>query len=279
MDAHFRAFSFVDQITSFLPGKEVRGRYAIPSGQNHFPLSLVGEAVGQLAAWAAMAELNFELRPVAGLAGKIELHQTPQPARELELAVELESVDSDRVAYGGTAHMDGMLLTQLQDCVGPMVPLADFDDPQAVRDRFALLCRGGAHPGGFGGLPALTLELTGGLAGQRVLANLHVPSTASLFADHFPRCPVFPGSLLMHMNLQLGAALAEQMAPPAKARWALSAIRDMKLRSFIPPGAALRLEAKVNQSSGDGASLSLETRHKNEIIATALLALRTERTE
>jgi hypothetical protein len=34
-----------------------------------------------------------------------------------------------------------------------MVPVAEFDDPQALRDRFALLGTLGAAPGGFGGPP------------------------------------------------------------------------------------------------------------------------------
>jgi 3-hydroxymyristoyl/3-hydroxydecanoyl-(acyl carrier protein) dehydratase len=224
-----------------------------------------------------MAQLNFELRPVAGLAGNIELFQTPEPARTLELAVELESVESDSIAYSGTAHMDGKLLIRLQDCVGPMMPLADFDDPQAVRDRFALLRGSGARPGGFTGLPQLALQAGPGQPGQRRSATFAVPSAALLFSDHFPRRPVFPASLLMHLNLQLGAALAKEMAPPAEERWVVSAIRDMKLRSFTPPGASLRLEARLN--SGDGASVSLETRNNNEIIATALLVLKTQRIE
>jgi len=57
MDPHFRAFSFVDRITSVNGGNKIRGCYTIPSGLKDFPSSLAGEAVGQLAAWAAMAYL------------------------------------------------------------------------------------------------------------------------------------------------------------------------------------------------------------------------------
>ena len=72
MDPHFRAFSFVDRITSVQNATDVRGRYAIPSDVEEFPGALVGEAVGQLAAWAAMSALKFTHRPIAGLAGCIE---------------------------------------------------------------------------------------------------------------------------------------------------------------------------------------------------------------
>ena len=122
MDAHFRAFSFVDRIASVHDGRQIRGRYVIPSQRGDFPLSLAGEAVGQLAAWAAMAAVNFAQRPVAGLAGSIELLGEPRAGQVLELAANLEHVDAESVEYTGTAHVDDTLVIRLTDCVGPMVP-------------------------------------------------------------------------------------------------------------------------------------------------------------
>jgi len=63
MNEHFRAFSFVDQITLVHEGSRVQGRYFIPSGLKDFPSALAAEAVGQLAAWAAMEATDFERRP------------------------------------------------------------------------------------------------------------------------------------------------------------------------------------------------------------------------
>jgi 3-hydroxymyristoyl/3-hydroxydecanoyl-(acyl carrier protein) dehydratase len=274
MDAHFRAFSFVDRITSVREGKQIRGCYTIPAGLHDFPLALVGEAVGQLAAWAAMAAVNFGQRPVAGLAGSIELLHALHPGQVLELAAAVEHVDAESVEYRGTAHVDGTPVMRLHDCVGPMMPLADFDDPQKLRARFEELCRIGTVAGAFPGLPQMTFARTGGSAGQCVSATFQVPSEAPLFADHFPRRPIFPGSLLMHLNLQLGAVLASEIPPPGKSRWVPGIIHDMKLRSFIPPGTTLRLEAKLKQHSPDRASLALETRAADQVIATASLALK-----
>ena len=155
-----------------------------------------------------------------------------------------------------------------------LMPLADFDDPQNLRTRFDLLCRTGAVAGAFPGLPQMTFARTGGSAGECVSAAFQVPFEAPFFADHFPRRPVFPGSLLMHLKLQLGAELATEIPPPAKGRWVPGIIRDMKLRTFIPPGATLRLEAKLKHHSPDQASLALETRAADELVATASLALK-----
>jgi 3-hydroxymyristoyl/3-hydroxydecanoyl-(acyl carrier protein) dehydratase len=276
MNAHSRAFLFVDRITSIHDGKQIRGRYVIPSQQGDFPLSLVGEAVGQLAAWAAMAAVDFAQRPVAGLARSIELLGEPRAGQVLELAAHLEHVDTESVEYSGTAHVDDNLLIRLVDCVGPMLQLSEFDDPQKVKLRFEELSRIGAVVGGFPGLPELKLERTGGEAGDCVWARFQVPTEAAFFADHFPRRPVFPGSLLMHMKLQLAAVLVTEIPPPAKGRWMPGIIRDMKLRTFIPPGTTLRIEAKLKEQSPDWVRLDLKTRAAGEVIATAGLTLKVE---
>jgi len=279
MDPHFRAFSFVDRITSANGGNKIRGCYTIPSGQKDFPSSLAGEAVGQLAAWAAMAAGNFENRPVAGLAGSIEMLQTPSAGQVLELAADLEHVDAESVQYRGAAHLNGKVVIRLEDCVGPMVPVADFDDPNSLRNRYKLLCGNGAEPGAFPGLPPQKFERTEGERGQTISAIFPVPPDAPLFADHFPRRPVFPGSLLMHLKIQLGAALASELPPPARGHWTANRIQDMKLRSFIPPGAILQLDAKLKECANDSASISLEARAGQDLIATAGLALKTSSVE
>src|SRR5262249_46421168 len=79
-----------------------------------------------------------------------------------------------------------------------------------------------------------------------------VPPSAPFFADHFPRRPVFPGSLLMHLSLQLGAMLVSELRPPASGRWGDWMILDMKLRSFIPPGTVLELDARLKPQGWTG---------------------------
>jgi hypothetical protein len=66
----------------------------------------------------------------------------------------------------------------------------------------------------------------------------------------FRAAPFFPGTLLMNLNLQLAAALAAEFPRPAAGRWDLRTISDVKLRSFIPPGEQLELEAKLDQTRG-----------------------------
>jgi 3-hydroxymyristoyl/3-hydroxydecanoyl-(acyl carrier protein) dehydratase len=274
MAAQVRAFSFVDRITAMPNAGQIRGSYRIPAGLDEFPLALAGEAVGQLAAWAAMKAVDFEYRPLAGLAGSIELLRLARPGHLLELSVEIEDVDSERVEYNGTACQAGEPVVRLRDCVGPMVPLADMDDPALLRTRFDVLCRGESDAGAVTGLPPLLLECRGGEAGCAARAIFHVPSAAPFFSDHFPRRPLFPGSLLMHLKIQLGAALAAEIPQPPTRAWVPDAVRDMKLRSFIGPGETLRLEARLKQHSNEAVTLALETRTDKELVATASLRLK-----
>jgi 3-hydroxymyristoyl/3-hydroxydecanoyl-(acyl carrier protein) dehydratase len=294
----FRSFSFVDRITSMRNATHICGRYAIPSDVDEFPGALVSEAVAQLAAWAAMSALKFTHRPIAGLAGCIEfpagaplstrfaLREPNSSARSwstalrphsvLELAANLEWVDTESVVYSGTAHTNGRLVVRLLDCLGPMVPTADLDDPQALANRFIVLCGSGAVPGGFRGLPPLALERTAGETGRQARATYQVPPSAPFFADHFPRRPVFPGSLLMHLSLQLGDMLVSELQLPANGRWGDWTILDMKLRSFIPPGTLLELDARLQPRCGTSAMLAVKVCTGTDLLATAQLVLKPE---
>ncbi|MBC8001148.1 MAG: hypothetical protein H7X97_01055 [Opitutaceae bacterium] len=277
MDDHFRAFSFVDRITAVQRGAPICGSYAIPANLADFPLSLVGEAVGQLAAWAAMAAVDFKCRPVAGIAGRIELLAPVRPGEIVELSVNIESVDEEAAGYGGSASVGGTPVIRLEHCVGPMVPVDQFDDPQALRDRFALLCGKGATPGAFSGLPPLSLLPADGENGQSKRATLQVPDFAPFFGDHFPRRPVFPGSLLMDCSLRLANCLASEIPQAVRGgTWRIHAVSDLKLRTFIAPGAVLELEARLQESSKNAAVLSVETRIKNRVVGGARVLLANE---
>jgi 3-hydroxymyristoyl/3-hydroxydecanoyl-(acyl carrier protein) dehydratase len=269
MDSHFRAFSFVDRITSLDQGVSVQGHYAIPQQVDGFPASLVSEAVGQLAAWAAMAAVDFSHRPVAGIAGRIELLSAVRPGQVLDLAAELESVDTETVGYCGTAYAGGTPVIRLFDCVGPMVAVDEFDDPESVRERLEVLRTVGATPGGFGGLPALALERTKGEPGQVARAILQVPRAAPFFADHFPRRPVFPGTLLMHAHLRTAAMLAADVFPGNGSAWLPRIVSDVKLRSFISPGKTLNLDATRTGCSDDCLTVAVESRIDRRLIGSA----------
>lgn len=276
MDDHFRAFSFVDRIEPGASGTQIRGCYHIPAGLADFSSSLVAEAVGQLAAWASMKAVDFKARPVAGIASRVQMPGRARPGQTLALAAVIESVDEEAVGYCGSASVDGREILRLEHCVGPMIPVEEFDDPQLLRDRHALLGGAGAAPDAFGGLPAMMLQPTAGEAGQIARAILQVPAAAPLFGDHFPRKPVFPGSLLMHHQLQLAAVFAREIPPPNGSGWSLREIAGLKLRSFVPPGSELELEVKLLGRTESEVELALEARREKRLAGAARVLLGTE---
>jgi len=270
MGGRFNAFSFVDRITEVVPGVRARGTYQIPAGLPGFPSALVAEAVGQLAAWASMAKLEFRRRPVAGLARETRFLRMVRPGDVLTLEADLESCTDDDVAYAGRATVNGAAVIALDQCLGPMLPAEEFDDPEALRRDYALLCGAGAPSGRFKELPEVALEPGETVAGERASAILRVPASALFFEDHFPRRPVFPATLLLDRQIGLALGPAREALKPAAGE-AVSAARvlDVKVRTFIPPGEVLELAAQRVAADEKLWSARLSARANGKPVATA----------
>jgi 3-hydroxymyristoyl/3-hydroxydecanoyl-(acyl carrier protein) dehydratase len=270
MGGRFSAFSFVDRITDVVPGVRVRGLYRVPAAVRAFPAALVAEAVGQLAAWASMAKLEFRRRPVAGLARDTRFLRAVGPGELLALEAELDSCTDDDVAYAGRATIGGAPVIVLEQCLGPMLPAEDFDAPDRLREDYALLCGAGAPPERFGGLPDFGLERSESVAGERVKAMLRVPASAPFFEDHFPRRPVFPATLLLDAQIRLASELArEALTPYAVHAPAAARMLDVKVRAFIAPGQLLELGAERVAADADGFTARLSARANGKTVATA----------
>jgi 3-hydroxymyristoyl/3-hydroxydecanoyl-(acyl carrier protein) dehydratase len=244
MSGHFSAYSFVDRISELEAGKRARGCYQVPAHLTRFPSTLAAEAAGQLAAWNAMAYLDYKVRPVAGLAAEIRFGPAVKPGQQLDLEVVIESCELDAVSYSAWADADGVRVMELDHSVGPMLPMEEFDSPDEVRERFQLLCGPGVPSGRFGGVPEPDIEIVEQVQvpEERVRATLRVPRQAPFFDDHFPRRPVFPGTLLL--DAQIGLALKFASASkrwPEGSQLAATRVPNMKLRSFIQPGDVLDL--------------------------------------
>lgn len=275
MSERFRAFSFVDRITN-CAGGHVEGRYAVPAHASRFPASLMAEAVGQLAAWSAMSTLDFTWRPVAGLAAATRYHRIAMPGQCLMLEADIARCDADAVAYSGRAFLDGVCAIELVDCVGPMLPMEEFDDPAAARSDFETLRTTGAADGRFGGVPPPRLDVIEHAAGQRLRATLHVPGldSAPYFADHFPRRPVFPGTLLLDALSVLAVQVAGEVLPgQAPESLMPTLVSNVKIRTFTAPGTALELETELTDCNVDCASLKLSARSEGRTVATARIEI------
>lgn len=247
MSGHFSAYSFVDRITEVEPGKHARGSYLVPARIRRFPASFALEAAGQLAAWAAMAQFDFQVRPVAGLAGDLRFGRDVQPGQTIDLDIEIETCEEDAVSYSARAEVDGALIVEIDHAVGPFLPMEEFDSAAAVRERFELICGAGAPPERFDGVAEHDLEVIEHVPGQRIVAVLTVPKDAEFFLDHFPRRPVMPATLLLDAQIQLALTLARSsdLWPP-DSELVATGVPEMKMRSFISPGEVIELSIEFN---------------------------------
>ncbi|HEX4884887.1 MAG TPA: hypothetical protein VFX05_12160 [Casimicrobiaceae bacterium] len=243
MTGRYAAFTLVDRIVSTEPGVAAKGMFHVPAHAGAFPSSLLAEATGQLAAWVAIARLGFRLRPVAGIAHETIYRGTPRPGDTLETDVRIDSCEDDAVAYQGWCRIGDRTVLELRDCVGPMLPLDEFDDPAAMRAFYDVLCTTGAALDRFPGIEPVPLVELGREPGVQASARLDVPRDAPLFADHFPRRPVFPGTLLLDRMTTLAAGVAREAAGGRDVF--ATRVTDVKLRAFTEPGATLTLEASV----------------------------------
>jgi len=268
MDEHFAAFSFVDRITELEPAKRARGVFAVPAGIGEFPRALIAEAVGQLAAWVSMSAIDYRGRPVAALAAETRFYGDVRPGETLSLAVDIDSCDDDAVAYGGRASVDGRRVIELEHCLGPMLPGEEFDSPESLRERFALLCGAGAPPGRFHGIDLAPPTVTAHDRGRSLRATLQVPTAAPFFADHFPRRPVFPATLLLDAQIRLAAQLARETADAGEGAPSLKRMSNVKVRSFTSPGQLLELGAEATARDG-GLRVALSAQVGGKSVATA----------
>jgi 3-hydroxymyristoyl/3-hydroxydecanoyl-(acyl carrier protein) dehydratase len=272
-ETHFAAYSFVDRIDAFEAGRHGHGAFAIPADIAAFSPALVAEAVGQLAAWVAMDHIGFRGRPVAALATETRFHADARPGDALELSADVYACDDDAVAYNGRAAVAGRTVIELVDCLGPMLPVAEFDDPQAMRERLALLRSRGAAPGRFRGVEPMPMQVTKREPGVALTAILDVPAHAPFFGDHFPRRPVFPATLLLDAKMRLAVDLAREAAVMRGAAPRAVRMTHVKMRSFIVPAQRLAIDVRLDVKEDDTLLATLSAKTDQRTVATARLVL------
>jgi len=252
MQGHFSAFSLVDRITELEAGKRAKGYFEVPAHLARFPVSFAAEAAGQLAAWASMIQFDFSMRPVAGMAADLRFGIPVQPGKRLDLETTISNLDNEAVRYSARASIDGESVIELGHSVGPMLPMEGFDSAQAMRERFELICGKGAPSGRFTDVPEHDLDVIELVPNERLRAMLRVPQEALFFSDHFPRRPVFPGTMLLDAQITIALKLAAQSRRWAPGtNFAASFVPDMKMRAFVPPGEVLELQIDFQSDSGE----------------------------
>jgi len=266
-------FTFVDRISAIDSDRACGELHA--ARHESLPPWLLIEAVGQLAAWAAMLRADFATRPVAALVPNVQL-SGGEAGSVVELEARIERFDGRAVLYSGTARSNGADLAVLSRCVGPLLPMETFDDPATVRRRFEALCS--ARPADVARAEprAIPRPLLSACErdGDTARARLQIPDAAPFFSEHFPRFPVYPAVLLADAQHQIAAPLAAHLLGVAAEAVRPSAVIDFKVRAFSPPGQMLDLVATSRTVDADGAHIAIAALADGKRVATGMLAYR-----
>src|SRR5947207_15583295 len=88
------------------------------------------------------------------------------------------------------------------------------------------------------------------LAQQTICAEGRVPTESTIFEGHFPGYPLMPGVLLIEAMAQTAGWLVIAVTKFTRMPF-FAALKEAKLRSFVTPGQALSLSAKLlHEGSG-----------------------------
>ena len=86
--------------------------------------------------------------------------------------------------------------------------------------------------------------------GEHLAAEARVPDASPVFEGHFPGHPLVPGVLLVETMAQASGYLLLRRFGFARMPF-LASVKEAKLRSFVGPGTALTVQARlVHEGSG-----------------------------
>jgi 3-hydroxymyristoyl/3-hydroxydecanoyl-(acyl carrier protein) dehydratase len=261
-------FHFVDQILEFDPGRHALGIKRVRScdtfvrpnaaGVATLLSCIIGEALGQLGAWSVMAAKDFAVRPVAGVVGEVAIIGEAAVGDTILLDTTIDSVTDDAVFYHATASVDGATVLRLENALGPLLPMEQFNDPKEVRERFARIHHSGDSAGesqtGEGSAAPFDLsfdEILSFEGCKEATAVRTLSGREAFLRDHFPRKPVLPLSLLLESVLQLGQKVLED----GGARYVPTRARKVKMSRFVEPGSSLVAKVQITDRNAENALL------------------------
>jgi 3-hydroxymyristoyl/3-hydroxydecanoyl-(acyl carrier protein) dehydratase len=264
-------FLFVDRILQLSPGKLARGLKHVTredaylcsddSGRLCFVPSLIGETLGQLAAWSVMAANNFSLRPVAGVVASAHLYRPAYVGETLLLESVIESLDEKAVQYHSIARIGNEIIFSIEGALGPLLPMQDFINSELIRSQFKEINRPGDWPplneielnleiGDKGtsamvAAPMLFDRILNSEPGLSLIAEKRITRAASYFPDHFPNKPVLPLTVLLESKLNLAREFLDRAS--LTQCYQVSELRKIKMNEFVYPGDVLVCQVKVKQ--------------------------------
>jgi 3-hydroxymyristoyl/3-hydroxydecanoyl-(acyl carrier protein) dehydratase len=292
-------FLFVDRILHSVRGERIYGLKHVtvddfylsstPERRLHLTPSLIGETLGQLAAWNVMEALDFTKRPVAGVASSAMVYRPAYVGETLLLESYIDSLDDQAVQYHSIARVGDEIVFKIDGALGPLLPMQDFIDEPQVRQQYAEINRPGEWPycsllktvqmivaeehvsspqanSSFFFDAILSHE-----PGIRLTAVKHISRAAPYFPDHFPKKPVLPLTVLLECKLNLAQTFIQLAQLPQAYR--MAEMRRIKMNDFVYPGDVVVCELKVKRQEAHEWVLSFRTEVEGKRICVMELLL------
>lgn len=253
------SFLFVDKIIEFIPGKSCRGIKHITHDDNYlflnennelcFNPSMIGETLGQLAAWNVMFSCDFKMRPVAGVVESAALRRNVKVGETLTLEATIDSIDEAAVQYNAKAYVNDEEVFCLTRAIGPMLPMETFISEELIKKQFNEVLRlsdwkettelysdfdvRGAKISHVN-IPLTYDRVIEHDPGVRVVGCKKISRQAPYFPDHFPNKPVLPMTVLLECKINLAYEFIKKANIPNK--YKLKELRKIKMNDFVFPG-------------------------------------------
>ncbi len=269
------SFLFVDRIVELIPGKSTRGIKHITADDSYLSLdktgkpcfiaSLIGETLGQLAAWNVMYTNDFRFRPVAGLVDRANLYRPAYVGESLFLESFIEGLDEDAVNYRCHAKVNEEIIFKIEGALGPLLPMAEFISEDEVRQQFEEIYRPDdffpyefncsspfPHLSLATDIPCKSLRFDRILAnepGVNLSAEKYITRAAGYFADHFPKKPVLPLTVLLECKLNLAQEFMARANLPQS--YEVTELRKIKMKGFVYPGDRLICTVKIKEQTAN----------------------------
>lgn len=277
-------FLFVDRIVESSPGQLVRGVKHITAddtfltvdeqGRPCFISSLIGETLGQLAAWNVMQHNGFSHRPVAGIVASARLHRPAYVGETLILESFIDNLDERAVEYHSVARVGDELIFTVDGALGPLLPMTDFIAVDEVKQQYAeidrpgdwsAICKQSSESLGnelFSNSAITTVSMTfdrilSSEAGISMIAEKRVTRAAPYLPDHFPQKPVLPMTVLLECKLNLAREFIKQAGYPVC--YQVSELRKIKMNEFVHPGDVLECLVTVKRHTEEELILNYRT--------------------
>jgi len=108
---------------------------------------------------------------------------------------------------------------------------------------------------------------------QTIRAEARVPTESTIFEGHFPGYPLMPGVLLIEAMAQTAGWLVIAVTKFTRMPF-FAALKEAKLRSFVTPGQALSLSAKLLHEGSGYAVAKADIRCDGKLTCNAEITFR-----